>query len=635
MSLLERARQKREELGLVGGKDPGVVEPIWDPAFIPDLPESTFRSDDDDDIDRLLSGVDVIEAYRRWCGKMEPNVGSRRESIMVSCPNPAHPDKNPSAWINADKDCGNCALCGGFDKFDIFAWNRAFNVPGYKTDGTFPALRRAMAEDMGWVTRRTPGGREYLAPIHGDDGDDEDDEAVPGFSEPPAPPRLSIVRAESRSEDAAGDGADVESIAAADPLANVPPIDWRSLLDEDSLFLRPWMELCSTDDLPEEFYFWLGLSALGLAVGNDVSLRDRLPVRPNLMLCLTGPSGMGKSRAYNALKDLMYHALPWGSGTAGVRPIANPGSAEALLDEFCIPIYDPTDPKVIIGYEPVKGLLYINELAGLTGKAQRAGNTTKQTLMELYDSPAPIDTTARGHGKAHAENHFCQVVSTTQPGVMKDLLTSGDALSGFVNRWMFVLGQTKKPVAIGGTPLDVRGVAAVLRGHRSWGALRRSITLTDDAEALWTRFFHTQVVPLKMSPDSASFARLDLLMKKLMLLMAVDKRATVVDVRTVEQVISLWSYIVFCFALVDATVGQTIEGEIVEMLRSAATKHNEMTGKAATFRDLQRRAGRRWNKYDLSAIMKTLSVMCASGDFEELVSKPETGRATVRYRIGG
>jgi putative DNA primase/helicase len=106
-----------------------------------------------DAVDQFLDGIDILDAYRRWCGKMEPEVGGKHEGIMISCPNPAHLDTHPSAWVNVDSQVYFCGVCqAGGDKFDIAGYHFALDP---RTQ--FPQLKRAMANDCGFnPTERTP-----------------------------------------------------------------------------------------------------------------------------------------------------------------------------------------------------------------------------------------------------------------------------------------------------------------------------------------------------------------------------------------------------------------------------------------------------------------------------------------------
>lgn len=156
----EKARRRLIEEGLATPKPETQAPMEFDADLIPDVGTSSYQPRQEDlDIDAILAGIDVVDAYEKWCGKSVPKRTKSGESIMISCPNPDHPDKNPSAWMNSDKgvySCGGCSFSGG-DKYDIAAWHFGYPVPNYKTDGSFPKLRRDMAESMGHAISRDVG----------------------------------------------------------------------------------------------------------------------------------------------------------------------------------------------------------------------------------------------------------------------------------------------------------------------------------------------------------------------------------------------------------------------------------------------------------------------------------------------
>lgn len=613
------ARRKAERDEDAGGAGPAT----FDPDLIPDAGRGP-GNEDDDAITRLLKDqTSIIDGYRQWCRKMEPNVGGKRESIMVSCPNPQHPDNVPSAWVNLDKNTGNCPLCGGFDNYDIFAWNSgSFSKEGFRTDGTFPAMRRAMAKDLGHVVGRTPMGTVYVQPI------------VYETPEPPTPADTPENEPEPALAPVIRISGDPEPVSAYDAC---PPILWRDLLDDESTFLAGWMQTCSLDDLPEEFYFWLGLMALGCAVGNNVKLQDRWPVRANLLLCLVAPTGMGKSRSTRALYDLMREAFPfYVAQPGGVKMIPMPGSAESLIDQFNVPIYDPVDMKTITGHNPVRGIVKIDELASLTGRAARQGNVIKPTLMEFYDSEAKISITSRSSGLAEADGHFAQVVATTQPRAMRDMLSQADNNSGFLNRWIFATGIAKKLTSIGGELIDVTPHVDPIRAIRAWASKVRNLPMDDDAFPIWDEFFHENLVPLKMSEDSAVFVRLDLLLKKLMLLFAIDKQQESITKDTVRQVLFLWDYLKATYGHVDEAVSGSDSNDMEVRLMDAIANETRTLGRGATAREIRRRIGERvWRKMDSGDIVKHLKVLVDLGLIKttEVSTSGRGGRPSTRYEM--
>lgn len=605
---MDRVRERRESLGLGPSQSAPAAPPVFDPDLIPDPGESNYvRSQEDTDIDTLLDGVDIIEAYSRWCGKMEPKIGSKRESVMVSCPTPGHADKHPSAWINLDKGtwfCGSCQVGG--DKYDIAAHRFGYDVPGYKQN-SFPVLRRVMAEDLGYVVTPTAAG------------------TIVSPREP-----------ESNGADEEPDPAPVLSIAPA-PSATDTRIDWRSLVPPET-FLHRWMTVCSKDDLPEEFYFWLGLVAVGFAAGDDVILRDNPNVKGNLFVTLYGPTGIGKTRSSRSLEEVLDKALPYDQSdpnSTGISKIASPGSGEALLDNFAKPIFDPMDPKKVIGHAQVRGLLRIDELSDLMSRAHRTGSTMKPVLMRLYDGYGDIDHSSRSYGYVRAERPFCSAVTSTQPRAIHTLLMQSDADSGFVNRWVFAMGEPKKLIAIDREPLDIDSCVSPLKFLRSWSATRRTVQLDDDARQLWEQFFTKTIEPIKVKGDESLLTRTDLTLKKIMLLFAVNEKSNIVTGDCVERVLELWPYLRDTYLTLSSQIGlgefEDCRYRIMEFVREWQNGHGDH---GPTIRDMSRRLPKQYTRKLVLDVLRNLEEM---GELEAVKPvKVNAGRpGAVRYTLTG
>lgn len=593
-------------------------------------PEDLSLGESDGFKEEILSHIGIVDAYRQWCGKMEPRGADRRtESIMVSCPNPAHPDENPSAWLNSDKNVGNCATCGGFDVFDIYAWNSGRNVPGYRTK-EFGIVAREIAIDLGLEVRRIGNTTYIAAPETESETESEPVELEPEPTElepdEPAENKRALAMV-------APIGLEEEN-----ELAKSPPIDWRDILDDKSTFLRRWMKIACGDDLPEEFYFWLGLQAIAAALGNDVQLSDFNPVRSNLMICLVGPSGMGKSRSTKVLKRLLRETFPWDASVGGVKMLPEPASGEALVKEFSCPQYDIADPTIVVGWTQVRGIVQIDELAALSERAARLGSTMKTSMMQLFDTDDDVGSVSISGGSNIAREHFMQVIATTQPRLVGSLLSNKDAMSGFVNRWVFVTGKPKKMVAWGGYTANLDPLVPLLKDIRVWGGTRR-IGLDAEAQEVWAEFFDRVLVPLKLDEDSPSFGRIDLLFKKIMLLFAADQHKRIVDGDVVRQALKLWPYLQWVYRFVGERTEISDEirdqKELEQKILRLAKLHRDQTGKDPSFRDVYSRFAKRdRNKNNRRAYMDAIRVLISTGELEEWADKKNgAGRPTIRYAI--
>lgn len=591
--------------------------PVWDDDLIPG--SDTSRTDTDKELDRILGSIGIIEAYHRWCGKMKVD-GRRRtvEGIKVSCPIPGHADSNPSAWINTDKNLWNCGRCGqGGDVYDLAAFHYGFKVPGYKEGGNFLELRYKMAGSYGYTFMTPPGlNKPIMIPPESAKAAMGPPVVVPKLNEPEPP------------DDA--DTAQVIAMIDDDEPDQVTTLDWRKLVASDT-FLDKYMHLCIEDDAPEEYHFWNGILALGLAVGRDVVLSDQKPVLANLFLCLLGPTGDRKSRSHAHVDDLLYKAMPYrieDVGGKGVDIIDSPASAEALIAAYVNPIYDPTDPKRIAGYAPVKGLIKFDELSSLVGRASRKGNVLKPTLMSFYDGSRVISTMSMTHGKKKAENPFGSLFTTTQPKALKTLLREEDASSGFLNRIVFATGTSKKLVAIGGKKIDITPAVLPLQEVQGWAGFGRMVLWSDDAIKTFTEFFHDVLHPAQQEDETGLLNRMDLLAKKMILLLCINEHTTLVTADMVEKVIGMFPYLTAAYGVPAAHIGSTVNSEVRDELMRHIDSHTKKSG-GITMRRLMANLKRK--NYPLEVVSKTIKYLTDLG-FIEVQASQGVGRPTVKYR---
>lgn len=579
----------------------------FDPELIP--PNEFTRSEEDRAMDKVIERIDILEAYRRWCGKMNPQPRTGQvEGIKISCPIPGHRDANPSAWINTDKQTWFCGACEqGGDAHDLAAYHFGYDVPEYKEGSTFHDLRRQMAEDFGFSFTKLPGGVTVVSAPEPESGDEE-------------PVEAEVIELYEDEDD--------EWI--------IPELDWRPLVAPDT-FLDSYMKATILDDVPEEYHFWNGLLALGFALGRDVRLFDLVPVYSNLFICTLGHSGSGKSKARYHLDALLSEALPheWSNpNSKGVRKVSAPGSAEVLIHNFEKPVPDPANPKRVAYYAPVRGLIDFNELSSLIGRASRQGNVSIPTLMQFYDMEGVITTSSMSHGSKEAHQPFASALTTTQPRALRNLLSKTDASSGFLNRWVFVPGRDKQRFAIGGVRVDMTPAIKPLQDILGWAASFMSdeyVQWSPTAEKRFTEFFHETMMPDKKRDQSDMITRVDLLLKKLILLFTANEMKKVVPLNAVESAIACYDYLVESYQLVSGEVGNTMQSEISDAILSYARREYERNKKGITLSALARSMRRR--KYPNDMLIKACDSLVKIGFLTvEKANQNSVGRPTVRYK---
>lgn len=583
---------------------------LFAPDLIPEVTPSD-RSDTDVELDQVLSRVDILDAYQKWCGKMTPLPGSKRESVMISCPDPAHPDANPSAWCNLDSNtwfCGGCQRGG--DIYDIAAMHFGFGLD-YKNK-RFPELRRLMASDLGYVVRKTLGGTEYI------------EEPITEVAKAEvAPPEPSNVVKLFENDDTYEDELREQGIR----------IDWEEIIPPQT-FMWEWMTACTIDDLPHEYYFWLGMQAIAFAAGTEQLLDDFQQVKPNLFVCLYGKTGSGKSRALVPYVRLLEDALPYDEdpfqSSSGTRILSSPASAEALLKMFQREISDPSSMQTV-ELAQVRGLLRVEEFASFIARASRSTNPMKETLIELYDVLGrDMRHTSIGGGTVTAREPYCQMVTTTQPAAIHEFLRRTDAHSGFLNRWVFATGYRRRDrIAYGGVHIDIAKATNYLSNLKAFTSTPRLMTLTGDALVAWEEFFHATIVPLHDTTDESMFSRIDLVLKKLILLLTLNEHEVAPTGAIVRKACSLYSYLRQTYMMFSTDISHNDYEEcrmrIVVILKEIEKSHK----RPATLREIVRRLNSKFDNHKISQVLKT---MIELDQIEEIIEKGQRGPGTKKYR---
>jgi hypothetical protein len=597
----------------------------WD-EFVPEVDVSI--SEEDQALDDAIQAIGIVEGYNRWCKKMRPDTrsGRMKEGIKVSCPNPAHPDTRPSAWLNTEKNLYFCPGCSqGGDIWDMAAWWYGMSVPWYKKDRIqFRELREKIGAELGFTTVKGLTQTFLLPPTA---PEEQTVVADPVTTEPVAAP-VGMLPSGVAHEQA--------KQAGEQKAGNPANIDWRSIVPTDT-FLRSWLESTTIDDCPEEYHFWTGLMAIGFAVGRNRVLDDFRPVAPNLFVCFVGPSGAGKSTAKAHLVKIVQDVMPYNYEdplTTGTKHLSSPGSAEYIVKSFSAPIPDPAAPKKILGYMPVRMQIDFEELSSLVGISGRMGSTMKPVLLEIYDGQGIIGSGSLTHGDRVARDPFGQVTTTTQDGSLNKLLSKSDEVSGFMNRWIFASGKLKRQRSLGGAAIDFTDPSARLKAIHTWAGKAVAMKMTPDAYTRWDEFFHETLVPTKTSSESSGSAllnRIDLLYKKLMVLLSCNMMETEISLAAVDQAITLFPYLLRTYGIVSSEMEATEESAINNTILDAIVKFTLANGKGPTLRELYPTVKKLGSQ---KAILETVKNMTQLGLIAEAPTPAGSrGRPTVRYIV--
>lgn len=615
--------------------------PKVDDDLVPDVLGE--RSEDDIEVDSIIASIDVLDAYRRWiCKEVDERTTGSKEGIKVSCPIPGHRDKNPSAWLNSEKKTWFCGGCQeGGDLYDLAAIKFGYPRPDYKEGKTFHELRQEMAESYGYRFKKVAGQeiiwREEEVSPPAESTRDEDDSvaAVPND-------KGTGVGSEVAQKASTEDRAEVVTLHAKDVAdepddIEYPTLDWQAIVPENT-FLRAYLEATRNDDSPEEYHFFHGLLALGHAVGRDVTLDDDIPVYANMLVCLLGGTGFGKSRSQGWLQQVLNEVVPFknnGLDTEGCLQVPMPASGEAFIKSFRHVAEDPSLPKGIPEVlTPINGLVNYGEFSTLLALAGRKGAMLSQTVHDFADTKNKVDYNSLTQGIIIAERPFCSVMTTTQPKAARTLLKKTDADSGFLNRWVFVAGPKKKRKGLGGSRsairVDLGDAIEELKKVKAWGAAKRVIETANSGGDVFSEWLEEKVHPLMDTDETALLGRLDLIMKKMVLLFCINEKKRALDLDVVKRAQVMLPYVLEGFGILGGEMGTTLMQEVTDEIMRHIKRLQEQTGRGVSARELSQRMKHR--KYSPEIIKKALEIMVSLDYIDIDKTKSGPGRPTIRYK---
>lgn len=552
---------------------------------------------------RIDGEISIFDIYDRFMpsGKVRPHPhAGQRESIKFSCPDPTHRDSNPSAWTNDDGlwYCGACDAKG--DKYTVAALGEGLDV---RRDFREVCIRIANAFGIDYRPSRGPEVR-FIDPPE-------------PLALPPGPPPDIKVK-------------ELDDLWATPPA--LPYLDPHKLFPVGT-FMRAYMDATAHDDTAHEFHMFPGFIATGMAMGRDCWLRDDPDVFGNLYICTYAESGAGKTRSHGPFREVVLQALPYDPdadpASKGAKWIHNPGSPEFLVDEFSKAITDPVTNK-IVGYASVRGIILINEFSTFMAKGDRSGGLKGQITSMFDDHRAAIGS----RGKiSNAEGIFCSILTSTQPAAIADILKRTDLLSGFSNRFIYPKGTYKELQAFRNSYFNPDKPVELLRELRAWAGSGRIIDLDGGGRALFEEFFHDQIVPLKKA-DFPMLVRMDLIIKKIILLLAANEHTIWANAELVSRAISFYNYLRFTW---DTLTGNVITGgdeEVLAWIQDYIREYWKAT--AGTFpgqNELARKIPRRYTKEGVRKGLNTLESLGIVHKVEYRPAPGAAGRPTTRWHL--
>lgn len=334
-------------------------------------------------------------------------------------------------------------------------------------------------------------------------------------------------------------------------------------------------------------FFWNCLCLISAVCGRDVAFPDEITVYSNIFTCIVGKTGGGKSRSESFLNKIVDNSVPFKYGDKdqrGVRIIEAPGGEVNLCKSFQHR-FTPTNFSVGNGQpnaralplivDNVRGIVRYPEFKTIAAKSSMSGSNLEPVLQQLYDTGnRPIGSQSSTNGDYTARDYFGIVNTTTQFKSIRNLMSKDQIASGFINRWIFVIGTPKKKISRGRVP-DVSHLYNDVYKLSLWAkAIKDKQGGFIDLPSYNYPLFDDYVVDKAGACEDRSdmLGRSRLILKKLTLLLAINNQETVISDQTILDGQKLFEYTVRCAEFIEGNISYSpeaeLEREIYETIKS-------------------------------------------------------------------
>lgn len=352
--------------------------------------------------------------------------------------------------------------------------------------------------------------------------------------------------------------------------------------------------MAATTEAPDQFHLGSALTLAAAMTGRRVSNRyNSRALFPNLFTVLVGRTGTTrKDTAIDRAIDLPYCCPP----TRIIQPefgvFHNVSSAEGLV-------------KSLKAHPSALGR--ITELSVVLKNAKRKGTSTIiDNLIHAFDASMPLENNSK-IDPVSVSNYCLSLIAATQPGRLANEMAGEEIESGFANRWLYIFGSGKAPMAI---TQEVNRAEAGQLYLELCDAIRsytegESIDLSETAKELWQDWYLTDQASIRSDDDEDRAdmrARHALLIRKVALLYAITDGAKAINDTHLHCAIAfiewMWGEVKAVLRAWGASMDVQLEVRITQVLAGGPLPRRTLQ---------QRVGGRKWSARDFAMTLEAMS----------------------------
>lgn len=332
-----------------------------------------------------------------------------------------------------------------------------------------------------------------------------------------------------------------------------------------------------------------------------------------------------------------------------MKIINAPGSGEALTRQFQHHIKSqplqvlnlngsnqqsqPAGKPTIERVDNIRAIVRYPEFSHIVAKSQSKGSSLEAILQQLYDTAnRPIGGMSLTGGDNSARDYFGCVNTTTQFESIRRLISNDQVGSGFVNRWVFVIGTPKPKSARSKRPL-ISNLYGDFKRLSEWALnVKQNNNGMIDLPSYDYPLFDDYCINVAGAYEdkSAMLGRSRLLLKKLTLLLAINNREVVISDETIKSAQKLFEYTIKCSEFVEGTITTSestlFEREVYDFIKRSQGTFSTGHEKGPNIKQIMRRF-RKNPEVTMEKVNRVLRTMQATGMvIPKQDSRPGPGR---------
>jgi hypothetical protein len=351
--------------------------------------------------------------------------------------------------------------------------------------------------------------------------------------------------------------------------------------------------MARTTEAPDQFHLGASLTLAAAMSGKRIANKyNSGRLFPNLYTVLIGRTGFArKDTAIDRAMELPYNCPPHKIIQPPYGIFYNVSSSEGLMQSL-------KDNPNAVGR--------ITELTAVLTNAKRKGTRTIiDSLIHAYDAMMPLQNNSKINPVV-VNDYYLNLIAATQPGRLANEMTTEEIESGFANRWLFIFGTGKEPMAITD---DVDSRRAGDLYLKLWDAITAQhdgtvVDLDPPAKSLWTEWYLAEQKEIRGDDDEDRAdmrARHATLIRKVALLYAITDASSVITETHLQCAMDFVAWTWGEVSAVLRTWGASMDIQLEERIRAV------LGGGPVTRRELQQRVGGR--KYSARDFAMTFDAM--------------------------